>query len=172
MSESRSKKREFFSCFKTQPLKLCLCITAARIVLVLKFSVLQRVLDLFKLQTHGERTYDCSKRLALETAANGKDVLPLGTATSIIWILSERTTVNWQTNLVGNAWIISILNHEIVLRPILFLVYTVQLYAIQLRDVSVAKRQGPVHPDAQLKFRDLFFVLFVFVPNYLTTNSI
>ena len=32
-------------------------------------------------------------------SGKGKDILPLGTATSIIWILSERTTVNWQTNL-------------------------------------------------------------------------
>ena len=78
----------------------------------------------------------------------------------------------WKAPLVGKVLIISILNHEIVLRPNLFSVYTVELYAIQLRDVSVAKRQGPVHPDAQLKFRDLFFVLFVFVSNYLTTKSI
>ena len=69
---------------------------------------------------------------------------------------------------------ISILNHEIVLRPILFSVYTVELYAIQLRDVSVTKRHSPVHPDDQLKFWYLVFVclfvcLIVFVPNYLTT---
>ena len=57
---------------------------------------------------------------------------------------------------------ISIPNHEIVLRPILFSVYTVELYAIQLRDISVTKRQGPVHPDDQLKFCDLlFFCLFL-----------
>ena len=46
--------------------------------------------------------------------------------------------------------------------PILFSVYTVELYSIQLRDVSVTKRQGPVHPDAQLKFWDLLFVFFFF----------
>ena len=91
-------------------------------------------------------------------SGKGKDILPLGTTISIIWILSERTTVNWQTNLVGSALIISILNHEIVLRPILFSVYTVELYAIQLRDVSVTKKQSPVHPDDQLKFWDLLSV--------------
>ena len=46
--------------------------------------------------------------------------------------------------------------------PILFSVYTVELYSIQLRDVSVTKRQGPVHPDAQLQFWDLLFVCFFF----------
>ena len=66
----------------------------------------------------------------------------------------------WKAPLVGKVLIISILNHEIVLRPNLFSVYTVELYAIQLRDVSVAKRQGPVHPDAQLKFWELFVCFF------------
>lgn len=98
-------------------------------------------------------------------SGKGKDILPLGTTTSIIWILSERTTVNWQTKLVGKALIISILNHEIVLRPILFSVYTVELNAIQLRDVSDTKqRQSPVHPDDQLIFWDLLvFFLFLFL---------